>query len=318
MDREKSEKMKRVELIFWCLLMPLMTFPEQVFEVGVFTGMAGFSARCTYVKSALNMHNALIFSYSYHSPYAIGVRIGATIDRHKAGFGKHSYTDTYIVIDKESDRMQVDYSIGRLREYYTTWSVGIPLQIAFSWSHFNLYLGPKAVFPFSTQRVQRADNAALSVYYEKQDNRVYESFPLAASRAFDEKKEGTQPAQKIQWWFAAELCYDIKLHTSRRYQNYLSVGVYADVSFTKENDAASDKISLIMLSDTRDGFPLHRILTPVVSANRQEKRLVSNRIPYDFGIKIAFRFAPHSFLSKNPKNCLCYNVVGNNCLLCSF
>jgi hypothetical protein len=289
------------------MLLPLTAIAQQVFEVGVRGGVAGYNAQCTYVKSAPNLHTGLLLSYSYHSPYVIGIRAGVAIDRHKAGFSKASYTDTYTVIDKETDKMQIDYTIGRLREDYTTWSVGIPMQIAFSWDKFHLYLGTTMVFPFSSTWQQKADEAALSVYYEKQDNRVYESYPLAASRSFSEKQDGTKSTQKMQWWFSAEFCYDIQIYTSRRYTTYLSLGIYADYSFAKESDPQSDRISMLMLTDTRDSFPLHRILTPVVSANRQNKRLVSNRIPFDVGIKVALRITPNKSLKRNFNNCLCIN-----------
>ena len=136
---------------------------------------------------------------------------------------------------------------------------------------------------------------------------MYESFPLAASRSFKEVQNGTHNVQKIQWWLAAELCYDIPVYTAQHSKSYLSVGIYADFSLSRETDPVADRSSLMMLSDTRDGFPLHRELTSVVTALRQEERLVSSRNLFDVGLKLSYRIAPYNPLKRNAKACNCIN-----------
>ena len=111
--------------------------------------------------------------------------------------------------------------------------------------------------------------------------------------------------QEKQWWVSAEVSYDIPIYIARRHRAYISVGVYADYSFASETDSQSDRISLLMLSDTRDGFPLHRIMTTVVSGNRQGQKLVESRNLYNVGIKVAYRFAPYNPLKRNMKDCRC-------------
>ena len=205
--------------------------------------------------------------------------------------------------------MQVDYSIGRLEENYSTWAFGIPVQLAITLNHFYLYAGPKIVFPFSGKWSEKAENAALSVYYPQRDNRVYNSYPLAASPSFRESQGGEyQSLPKVQYWLAAEVGYDIPIHTGRRSNSFLSIGVYFDYSFSLIADVPSERISLLMLSDTRDGFPLHRILTPIVQSQRQGKRLVSARRPFDVGIKLSFRIAPYDPLRRNSQSCRCYGI----------
>lgn len=283
-----------------------MAHAEHLFEAGLRAGMADYRAQCTYVSPVPSLHAGVQLSYSYHSSRVVGMRAGATIDRHQAGFGKNGYTDTYKTIDIENEPIQIDYTIGRLREMYTTWSVGIPLQLALTGKQVAFYIGPKVVFPLQCTWTENADNAALSVYFPKQDNRVYESFPLAASRSFKEVRNGTHNVQKIQWWLAAELCYDIPVYTAQHSKSYLSVGIYADFSLSRETDPVADRSSLMMLSDTRDGFPLHRELTSVVTALRQEERLVSSRNLFDVGLKLSYRIAPYNPLKKNAKECKCY------------
>lgn len=297
--------MRKHQVIVVLLFVPLMAHAAHLFEAGLRVGMADYRAQCTYVAPLPDVHAGFVLSYSYHSTHIVGLRLGATIDRHKAGFGKTDYTDSYTTIDVENELMQVDYSIGRLRELYTIWSVGFPLQLALSWNGLNAYIGPKVVFPLQQTWNENADQAALSVYYPDRDNRVYESYPLAASRSFKMAQDGKNSGLRIQWWLAVELCYDIPVYTARHYKSYISVGLYADYSFSRETEPASNLPSLLMLSDTRDGFQLHRMLTSVVMANRQGERLVTNRNLFDLGLKISYRIAPHSLRKKSIKACIC-------------
>ena len=299
--------MKPLKLIIVCLLVCLSAHAEHLFEVGLRAGMAGYNAQCHYVSPVPGIHGGVLLSYAYHSPYVVGVRVAATVDRSQAGFSKIDYTDSYSVIDVENEEMQVDYTIGRLDERYTTWSVGIPVQLAIARKNFYLYCGPKMVFPVQSQWSETAEKAALSVYYPLRDNRVYDSYPLAASPSFREAQNGSmQQAPKVQFWLAAELGYDIRIHTGARTISYLSIGVYADYCFSSMAADPSERISLIMLSDTRDGFPLHRILTPVVAAQRQGIRLVSSWNPFDFGVKLSYRIAPNHSLKRTVYPCRCY------------
>ena len=201
--------------------------------------------------------------------------------------------------------MQVDYTIGYLSERHTVWSVGIPLQLALAKKNVSFYIGPKIVFPLQSRWTEKAEAAALSVYYPTYDNRVYESYPLAASRSFREERQGTVQLPPVQYWLAAELNYDIPVYTAQRVKSYLSVGVYFDYSLSSLTADPSERISLLMLSDTRDGFPLQRIMTPVVSAFRQGRRLVTSRNPFDVGIKISYRFAPYNPRRQAFKVCHC-------------
>lgn len=301
--------MKHLKLILVFLFTSLVAQAEHLFEAGIRAGMAHYDAQCHYVAPIPNWHVGGQLSYAYHSDYMVGFRVSATLDRCQAGFSQIDYMDTYSVIDVENAPMQVDYSIGRLHEKYTAWSVGVPIQLAISQKNFAFYIGPKFVFPFYGRWMEIAENAALSVYYPLQDNRVYNSFPLAASPFFQEyQEEAVRFLPKVQYAFAAELCYDIPVYTGRRSKSYLSVGVYFDYSFSAIQDEPSDRISLLMLSDTRDGFPLYRILTPVVRAQRRGKRLVAERKPFDVGIKVSYRIAPYKPHQEVYKTCHCYGI----------
>ena len=306
--------MRRIISVILVVLIGSVLHAQHVVEIGVRAGVAGYKAKCEYVSPIANLHAGLQLSYTYHTPKVVGVRVGVLLERHSAGFGKKGiYEDSYTTIDVENDQMQVDYWLDNLREMHHTWSVGIPAQLALSWKNAHLYIGPKAVFPLACRWKETTGYpSALQVYYPRYDNRVYESTQLAASRAFSEQRQGKRALQTVQWWLSAEIAYDIPLTTVKKswyargssYKSFLSIGFYADYSFSQEKSTGEGPVSLLMLSDTRDGFPLQRILTPVVEAQRQGTKLVSAWQPFDVGIKVTYAIAPFNPYKKTHCNCI--------------
>lgn len=299
----------RRTILYILLLFPLMAHAEHLLEVGVHGGMASWSSQSVYVNKQIGFNGGAQLYYNYLSPYVVGFRTGLTLDVHNTGFGKTNYEDHYSTIDVENEQMDIDYTIGNLSERYTTWSVGVPLQLALSKKNILFLLGVMAVFPLSTAWKQTVENAALSVYYPAYDNRVYESFPLAASRSFDMSQNGKIKLPKVQWWLAAELSYKIPLNRwSRKNRSYIIVGAYVGYCLTNYTPDKSDAISLIMLTDTRDGFPLQRVLTPVMEANRQSDKLVTRCVLFDAGIKISYAIAPYDSSHHPSYPCRCLGV----------
>jgi len=292
------------------LILPLLAHAEHLFEMGVHGGVIAWSSQPVYVQSQMGLNGGAHLYYNYLSPYVIGFRIGLSCDYHQAGFRKINYEDHYSTIDVENQQMEVDYLIGNLSERYTTWSIGVPVQLAFSAKNVLFLAGIKAAFPLTNSWKQSAENAALSVFYPAYDNRVYEAYPLAASRNFAMYNEGRSALQKVLWWATAELSYKIPINkNSRTHNSYIVVGVYGDYCLSKYTPARSDAASMIMLTDTRDGFPLQRILMPVMEANRQGQKLVSQMALFDVGIKISYAISPYD-ASSQPKTtpCRCLGV----------
>lgn len=305
MDRKEGCAMRRRWFI-WLVMMPLWIHAEHVFEVGLHTGLAGWYAQPIYVDKQVGLHAGGQLYYHYLSPYVVGVRTGLTVDKHQAGWGKTEYEDRYSTIDVEDQQMDIEYKIGRLRERYDTWSIGIPLQLSLTKNKFSFLIGPKAVIPVYSTWHQTAEHASLAVYYPDYDNRIEESFPLAASRDFEMSNEGKWTLPNVQWWLAAELSYAVPLGSwSQRHRSYLMVGVYVDFCFSKIRSAEKGAESMLMLTDTRDGFPLQRILTPVVESQRQGRKLVSECMPYAVGITLSYAIAPYNPHSRSGKHCNC-------------
>lgn len=290
------------------LLLPMLVQAQgHMFEAGLHAGAAGWSAEREYIGTNAGVHAGAHIYYNYISPSVIGFRAGLTFDCHNAGFGMNGYADSYSTIDVDGQRMVIDYNISNLRERYTSWSVSVPLQLAWNIDRFTLYTGAKAVFPMTCSRRQTVEHAALSVYYPAYDNRIEDSYPLAASRDFDMLNSGTLELPKVQWWLALELNYSLPLRIwSRKCRPYVVVGVYFDYCLTQITPTYSDARSLIMLSDTRDGLPLQRSLTPVMTGNRQGAPLVSRCGLYDVGIKVSYAITSYTPPRiKKSRHCFC-------------
>ena len=296
----------RRAILYIVLLLPLMAHANHLFEFGLHGGVASWSSQPVYVNNQVGLTGGAHLYYAYLSPHVLGFRTGLTLDGHNVGFGKTDYEDHYTTIDVENQQMEIDYTIGSLRERYATWSVGVPLQLALSRKNVLFLAGAKAVFPFFNSWEQSVRNASLSVNYPDYDNRVYESYPLAASRHFTMDNSGRLTLPNIQWWLTTELSYIIPLNTwSRHHRSYIVVGAYFDYCFTRYTPSQSSAESLIMLSDTRDGFPLHRILTPIMEANRQGRKLINDCTPFYVGLKISYALSPYNPYSRHSRSCHC-------------
>ena len=279
---------------------------EQLVEVALRGGVAGVGGKHEYVEAKPGANVALHAAYLWHSRKIIGVRLGAGFEVHTSSLAKSDYQDIYYVKDAMGDQMQIGYNIGSLRETYTTLSASFPIQLAFSFGKgVRLYLGPKLAIPLSTTYTTKADDASLSVYYPAYNNRIEESTVLGASRSFSMEEKGNVEHNPIQWFISAELCYDLLLKTTRNHKSYLSVGIYFDYTINKEPVADITTQSLLMLSDTREGLPLQRRLSPVWAARRGSQALVERRNPFDVGIKVAYRWAPYNPYRRNARVCHC-------------
>ena len=199
MDGKEDRAMRKTGIVI-LLLLPAWLHAEHVFETGLHGGVSGWSGKTEYIERRVGAQGGAHFYYNYFSPHVIGFRTGVTIDMHNASFGKTNYEDTYSTIDVENEQMDILYSIRDLNERYTTYSVGIPLQLALTAKGFHFLAGAKAVFPLANSWKQSVRHAALAVYYPDYDNIVEESYPLAASRDFEMTQTGRLTLPTVQWW----------------------------------------------------------------------------------------------------------------------
>lgn len=308
MDRKEADPMRFKRLLIALLLLVnsqwSIGYAEHVFEVGVHGGIADWTSRPVYVNKQMGFHGGGQIYYDYLSPYVVGFRTGLTLDCHNAGFGRKDYEDNYSTIDVEHDRMEINYSLRELSERYTTWSVGIPLQLALSQKNVLLLLGAKAAFPLTTTWEQTVKNVSLYVYYPTYDNRV--DYPYN-DVVLTQKDKVQLP--KIQWWLSAELSYMIPLnkwaHTNR---SYIIVGAYFDYCLSNCKPVQDEAQSVFMLTDTRDGFPLEQVQTPLIESYHQGRPIMTQCALFDIGIKISFALASRESSRRPSYPCHCLGV----------
>ena len=298
------------KILIGFVLLPVFIHAESVFEIGLRGGLAGWRASTNYVEMKPYVHGGLELAYRYHSPYYFSLRVGVTVDEHMCGFSKHNYEDSYQVKDIDKQTMQVDYKIGRLRERYSTLSVGVPVQIGATFKEWSFFVGPKVVLPLMSSWKETIREAELSVYYPNYDNRVYESYPLGATGHFVLENEGKikmDELPKPEWWVAAEVNYTHYIKSGRNSHSFIVFGLYADVSLTDRPIERSTAESLVMLSTMQDPFvPLERqLMSTVLGGNRQGEELVKRCSLFDVGIKIAYAISPYNRHKANPHKCNC-------------
>ena len=297
----------RKSLLILFLVSCSLLHARSYLDAGVRGGLAGLTYDCDYGGMLPGYHVAADVGYLYKSPYWIACRVGATFEASSSTYRKTDYEDQYTTIDVEEQTMQVQYTIGTLRERHSSYAVSFPAQIGFHIDRFTFLVGPRFTLPLGGKWKQTAADAALTVYYPRYDNLVEESYPLAASRNFDMEQRGDMTLPKWQCSLSGELTYDFLVASSYgKAESFLSVGVYFDAGLTTAPTYPDkDRWGILHLTDTRDGFPLSRIMTPVLEAWREEHPLVAKYGNFAVGIKVAYRLtsAPQQRRTHHGCNC---------------
>ncbi len=98
----------------------------------------------------------LDIDYTFLSDYYVGFRLGVAADYAASQFRAVPYADSYLCIDKENDEMQVSYTMTRLTEDHYQFNAAVPVQLALAFGNFNVFLGPKWIFPLYMSRHTKA------------------------------------------------------------------------------------------------------------------------------------------------------------------
>lgn len=299
--------MKKIIAILLLTLPFSMVQARHFLEVGARIGLSGLTYKTDYGTTLPGYHAGLDAGYLYKSPYWIAFRVGASIGTASSSYRKAGYEDSYTVNDVENETMKIQYHIGVLRERHYTYTASFPLQIGFHIQHFTFLVGPRITLPFSGSWKETATDAALAVYYPKYDNLVEESYPLAASRSFEMVTKGDLKLPDYQWDLTGELTYDFLISSCYgKTEHFITVGIYFDAGMTSASTYPdNDRKGIMYLSDTRDGFPLTRHMTPVLEAWREEKPLVAKFNRFDVGFKVAYRLTSAPRQKRTAHGCNC-------------
>ncbi|MBR6508391.1 MAG: hypothetical protein IKT19_02580 [Paludibacteraceae bacterium] len=299
--------MKKVIAIVMLLFVLVPVQARHFLEVGARVGLAGLTYDTDYGTTMPGYHAAVDVGYLYKSPYWVAFRLGATIEAASSSYRKSDYKDSYSVTDVENEVMTIQYNIGVLRERHYSYTASFPIQIGFHIQRFTFLVGPRISLPLSGSYKQTATDASLAVYYPKYKNLVEESLPLAASRSFEMENKGDLTFPKWQCSLAGELTYDFLISSQYgKSESFISVGIYFDAGLTSAPSYPNnEQYGILRLTDTRDGFPLSRIMTPVLQAWREEKPLVAKFGSFDVGFKIAYRLTSAPRQKRRVHGCNC-------------
>ena len=299
--------MKKLVVILFLLLALVPSYARHFLEVGARVGLAGLTYQTDYGSTIPGYHAAMDVGYLYKSPYWLAFRVGATVETASSSYRKAHYEDAYTVTDVENETMTVQYNIGVLRERHYSYTVSFPLQLGFHIQRFTFLVGPRITLPLYASYKQTVSDAALSIYYPKYNNLVEESYPMAASRSFGMEGKGDIKLPTYQWSLAGELTYDFLISSQYgKAEHFISVGLYFDAGLTYSATYPNyDRYGILRLTDTRDGFPLTRYMTPVLEAWREEKPLVAKFGSFDVGVKVAYRLTSAPRQKRTAHGCNC-------------
>lgn len=300
--------MKRL-IIIVLLVCPVLLHARSYLDVAGRIGIGGLLYDCTYGGLQPGYHAALDVGYLYKSPFWITVRAGASIEAASSIYQRIDYQDKYSTIDVENQEMQVQYAIGRLRERHQAFKVSVPVQIGFYIDKFTFLVGPRFSMPLSATWKETASDASLAVYYPVLDNLVEESYPLAASKSFEMENKGELKLPKWQCSISAELTYEFRVSSDfSKMESYITVGMYFDMGLIHaQTEPNPDYYGILHLTDTRDGLPLSRVMTPVLEAWWEKVPLVTGFRSFDVGFKVAYRLTSLPTVYQPRKHgCHCY------------
>lgn len=290
-----------------CILVTPWLYGRSYLDVGARIGLGGFAYDCNYGGTMPGYHAAFDIGYLYKSPYWIAFRVGATIEAGSSSYRKADYEDAYTTTDVEGEEMKVQYSIGVLRERHSGYAVSFPVQLGFHIDHFTFLIGPRFTLPLGATWKETVTDASLAVYYPKYDNLIEESYPLAASKSFSMEQSGDLVIPKWDCSLTGELMYDFLVHSQYgKAESFVSVGVYFDAGLMKAPTYPDqEQWGVLHLTDTRDGFPLTRVLNPVLSAWHEQAPLVTKFSSFAVGFKVAYHLTSAPRQRRTHKGCNC-------------
>ena len=147
------------------------------------------------------------------------------------------------------------------------------------------------MFPLYMHRTTRAYNADLWCTYPYYESTVDEALALRAGLRGLQQTSSRENMLPVLWYaISLETGYDVYQHVARlRTSSWgLRVSVYADVAINEYEVAKTSNLSVLTLTDTRDGIPVERVLESVLRSNKGYSPLVQSYRYWACGVKLTF------------------------------
>lgn len=297
-------KTHNAHIIIFLLLFLSVVSEAEVHQLGI--GLRGGVSALQYKAQAggalPNLQTGLDIDYTFMSDFYVGMRVGVNMDYATSVFQARPYADQYSCVDVEQDDMDVSYTMGRLWEKHRQVYASLPVQLALAYEGWWMFAGPKFMFPLYMHRTTRAYNADLWCTYPYYESTVDEALALRAGLRGLQQTSSRENMLPVLWYaLSLETGYDVYQHVARmRTSSWgLRVSVYADVAINEYQIVKTSNLSVLTLTDTRDGIPVERVLESVLRSNKGYSPLVQSYRYWACGVKLTF------LLQKGERRRLC-------------
>lgn len=285
-----------------CLSIAVSGWAEHIAEVGVRGGVSGLTYRSDYGRMTPGLNAGADLMYTYMSAVGVGVRLGLSYDFSTSRFSASEYED---VFSHEcplgpATYDQVKYSIASFADKHQQMYVSVPVELAFRYNKWLLYVGPKLMLPISMKYDATAKDADLSMHMTLPNQWIGESYSgggvatLGAIKQ-DEKQSGDIKSRPIFWAAVRlETGYEIEVD----YRNSIVLSVYGEYGVNPATVKKTDNLSVLSIVDnpnftgdaTSSEYIHHRVLTSALNANSQGNQLVSAYNYFSAGVRVAWMF----------------------------
>lgn len=261
-------------------------------ELSLCGGVSGLTYKSDFGGLEPGGNTGFDMAYILMGKY-VGFRVGAALDYSVSKFVKSGYTDGYSAINVQGSPIDVSYNL-YLSESHRQTYVSVPLQLGIGVGDWRLFIGPKVMYNLSARYKESLDYAEVDVYYPEYDVTIYDALAYSTLSQQHVARGKMNDFRKLWYGLAAETDYQFELGRSGK---YLGVGVYLDYGFNAFNVSPSDNMTLLWLTDTRDGVPVSREFSAALEANHHQsggQQLIRSFRYFDCGVKVSFLLSRES------------------------
>lgn len=288
--------------LFW-MVASIAYCHENRFGLGLRGGVNTLLYRAQTGGSMPREHIGLDLEYAFLSDAYVGFRLGLAADYSASQFRAVPYADQYRCIDVENDEMDVAYTMSRLTEDHLQLYASLPVQLAFAYEQWTLFVGPKFMLPLYMHRQTRAYNVDLQCTYPIYESTVDDALALRAGVVSLHQSASRETLHPRLWYaLSIETGWDIYRATRRRTPFGVTLSLFADIGLNAYDVPKTANLSLITLTDTRDGIPVNRVMESVLRTNQGSAALVWQYRYFTCGIK-ATVFLTNGIRKKGCKIC---------------
>lgn len=275
---------------------------EHIAEIGLRGGVSGLTYRSDYGQMMPGLNAGADLMYTYMSSVGVGVRLGLSYDFSNSRFNSSGYEDDFSHYCPLGPAQydHVKYSIASFSDQHQQMYVSVPVELAFRYKHWLLYMGPKLMLPISMKYTATAKDADMSMHMVTPNQWIGEKYSGGAVASLgalkqDEKITGDVKSRPIFWAAVRlETGYEIEVD----YRNSVVLSLYGEYGVNPATVKKTENLTLLNIVDnpayTGDAHSTeyihNRVMTSSLDANSNGKQLISAYNYFSAGIRVAWMF----------------------------